>query len=153
MGQHTFAFDYKQIQWGDATGYKDFGWEDQDVYAIGYQYTQDNWALRAGYNHASHPIAELNTNVAGSPYPMAGYVINTFNILGFPATAEDHYTIGATYAVNDTFSIDLAYVYADETSTTMDTLLGFDSGGNPVIGPTTVDHAEDSISFQLTFNF
>ena len=50
MGQHTFAFDYKQIQWSDAKGYQDFGWEDQDAYAIGYQYAQDNWVFRLGYN-------------------------------------------------------------------------------------------------------
>jgi len=29
MDQHTFAFDYKQIQWSDAKGYEDFGWDDQ----------------------------------------------------------------------------------------------------------------------------
>ena len=51
-GQHTFAFDYKKIKWSDTKGYGDFGWEDQNVYAFGYQYTQDNWALRAGYNYA-----------------------------------------------------------------------------------------------------
>ena len=39
-----------------AKGYKDFGWEDQDVYAIGYQYAQDNWAVRLGYNYAESPI-------------------------------------------------------------------------------------------------
>ncbi len=60
MGQHTFAFDYKKIKWSDAKGYGDFGWEDSDVYAFGYQYTQDNWALRAGYNRADSAVVEYN---------------------------------------------------------------------------------------------
>jgi len=134
MGQHTFAFDYKQIKWSDAKGYDLFAWEDQDVYAFGYQYTQDNWALRAGYNYASHPISS------------ADEFTNTFNILGFPATAEQHYTVGGSYGFTDSFSLDLAYVYAPETETTMD---GMVMGG----APATVYHTENSLSFQLTYKF
>ena len=145
MQQHTFAFDYKQIQWGDAKGYKDFGWQDQDVFAAGYQYTQNNWALRVGYNHASHPIKDAPSAPVGSPNPAeyAGEAVNLFNLLGFPATAEDHYTLGGTYEFSDTFSLDMAYVYAPETETTMNTL----------IGPSTVYHMENSLSFQLTYEF
>jgi long-chain fatty acid transport protein len=58
MDGHTLAADYKKIKWSDAKGYKDFGWEDQNVYMIGYQFAQDNWAVRAGYNHAKSPIKE-----------------------------------------------------------------------------------------------
>jgi long-chain fatty acid transport protein len=162
MGQHTFAFDYKQIQWADAKGYKDFGWDDQDVYAIGYQYTENEWAVRLGYNHASHPLSEAPSGGAVQPsqsmegsYPNAGGdAINLFNILGFPATAEDHYTLGASYAFSDTFTLDLAYVYAAETKTTMTTIAGVNPmTGDLYTGPSTVWHAEDSISFQLTYNF
>ncbi len=133
MDQHTFAFDYKQIQWSDAKGYDLFAWEDQDVYAFGYQYTQDNWALRAGYNYASHPI------------PSADAFTNTFNILGFPATAEQHYTVGGSYGFTDSFSLDLAYVYSPETETTM--------AGMAMGAPATVYHTENSLSFQLTYQF
>ncbi|RLA69645.1 MAG: aromatic hydrocarbon degradation protein [Epsilonproteobacteria bacterium] len=137
MGQHTFAFDYKKIQWSDAKGYKDFGWEDSDVYAFGYQYTQDNWALRAGYNRADSAVVEtMNPS------------INMFNLLGFPATEEQHYTVGGTYALNDQFSIDLAYVYAPENTETFDVSalqMGLDS--------VTTGHREDSISFQLNYTF
>ena len=126
MGQHTFAFDYKQIQWSDAKGYDLFAWEDQDVYAFGYQYSQDNWALRAGYNYAEHPIS-------------ANPQTDMFNILGFPATAEQHFTVGGTYGLTDAFSLDLAYVYAPETTTTLSNM--------------TVYHTENSLSFQLTYEF
>jgi long-chain fatty acid transport protein len=158
MNQHTFAFDYKQVQWSDAKGYQDFGWEDQDVYAFGYQYAQDNWVLRAGFNHADHPIAEAPSGPAvippGSYAQAGGNAINLFNLLGFPATAEDHYTIGGSYAFTDSFAIDLAYIYAPETTTTMNTIVGINPvNGDMYTGPSSIYHAESSASFQLSYKF
>lgn len=137
MGQHTFAFDYKKIKWSDAKGYSDVSWEDQNVYAIGYQYSQDNWALRLGYNQADSAVVETKNPS-----------INMFNLLGFPATAEKHYTLGSTYEVNEQFSVDLAYVYADTSTKTFDISqlkMGLDS--------ITTDHSENSVSFQLNYTF
>jgi long-chain fatty acid transport protein len=137
MGQHTFAFDYKKIKWSDAEGYADVEWEDQDVFAVGYQYSQDNWALRAGYNHASSAVVETMDPSK-----------NMFNLLGFPATSEDHYSVGGTYAFNEQFSVDLAYVYSPESPKTFDVSalqMGLDT--------LTTDHREDSLSFQLTYKF
>ncbi len=139
-GQHTFAFDYKNIQWSDSKGYGDFGWEDQDVYAFGYQYTQDNWALRAGYNYADSAVVE-----GMSP------AINFFNLLGFPATAESHYTLGGSYAMTEAFSVDLAYVYAPTTTKTFST--GFMTPFGFAPGTITTDHREDSLSIQLAYKF
>ena len=139
-GQHTFAFDYKNIQWSDSKGYGDFGWEDQDVYAFGYQYTQDNWAVRAGYNYADSAVVE-----GMSP------AINFFNLLGFPATAESHYTLGGSYAMTEAFSVDLAYVYAPTTTETFST--GFMTPGGFAPGTITTDHREDSLSIQLAYKF
>ena len=136
-GQHTVAFDYKKIMWSDAKGYASFGWEDQDVYAVGYEYRQDNWALRAGYNHASSAVVET-MNPA----------LNMFNLLGFPATAESHYAVGGTYAINEQFSFDLAYVYAVNTTETFD-ISALQMGLDTV----TTDHREDTISFQLNYKF
>jgi long-chain fatty acid transport protein len=138
MAGHTFALDYKQIKWGSAKGYKDFGWEDQNVFILGYQFAQDNWALRAGYNHASNPIKEANPAVAG------GVAFNMLNLLGFPATVENHYTIGGSYAFSKMTSLDLAYVYADETT---------DSYSMGTFGPIQTKHSQDSASVQLNFNF
>jgi len=158
VGKHTLAFDYKQIKWSDAKGYKDFGWEDQDVYALGYQLKEDKWRLRAGYNHASHPIAEKQSGPAviapGSYAQAGGNALNMFNLLGFPATAEDHYTIGGGYEFTDNFYVDLAYVYAPETSTTMNTIVGLNPAtGEMYTGESTVDHSESSLSFQLSYRF
>jgi long-chain fatty acid transport protein len=137
MGQHTIAFDYKKIKWSEAKGYGDYGWDDSDVYAVGYQYTEKEWTVRFGYNHAASAVVE-NTNPT----------LNFFNLLGFPANAEDHYTLGASYEFTNNFSVDLAYVYADETSDTFDiSALGM---GTDTI---TTSHAEDSVSFQLAYQF
>ena len=158
MGQHTFAADYKQIQWSSAKGYEEFGWDDQNVIAVGYQYTKDNWILRLGYNHANNPLTEFQSGpevITPGNYAMAaGNALNLFNLLGFPATAEDHYTMGGTYAFNEAFSLDFAYVYAPETTTTMNTIVGVNpTTGDMYIGPTTVYHTENSLSFQLTYKF
>lgn len=138
MGQHTFAFDYKKIQWSSAKGYKAFGWEDQDVYAFGYQFTQDNWALRAGYNYSDSAVVEVQD-------PR----LNFFNLLGFPATAEKHYTVGGSYALTDQFSIDLAYVYQTKSTKTF-SLQGLSADPQ---GTISTDHSEDSVSFQLAYKF
>ena len=158
MEHHSFAFDYKQISWSDAKGYKDFGWQDQDVYAFGYEYSQDNWALRAGYNYASNPLSEAPSGpqvIPAGSYAMAGgNALNLFNLLGFPATAEEHYTIGGTYEYSEVFSVDLAYVYAGKTTTTMNTIVGLNpQTGDMYTGPSSVEHTENSISFQLTYKF
>jgi len=137
MGQHTIAFDYKKIKWSEAKGYGDYGWDDSDVFAVGYQYTQNEWTLRLGYNHADSAVVEN-----------ADPRLNFFNLLGFPANAEDHYTVGGSYAFTNNFSLDLAYVYADETSDTFDiSQLGMG------IDTITTSHAEDSVSFQLAYKF
>ncbi len=135
--QHKFAFDYKNIQWSDAKGYSSFGWEDQDVYAFGYEYSQDNWAVRLGYNYAGSAVVELQD-------PR----LNLFNLLGFPATAESHYTVGGTYEVTDDFSIDLAYVHQPTSTKT------FSVAGLPFPAEEfTVDHQESSYTFQLNYKF
>jgi len=157
VGQHTFAFDYKKIKWSNAKGYKDFGWEDQNVYALGYQYKQDKWTFRAGYNHSTQPIKQAPSGPAvihpGSYAQAGGNALNLFNLLGFP-TAEKHYTIGGGYEFTDHIYMDLAYVYAPKTSTTMRTITGMNPAtGDLYTGETTVDHTESSLSFQISYRF
>lgn len=142
MGQHTIAFDYKKIKWSDAKGYSDFGWDDSDVYAVGYQYTENEWSIRLGYNYASSAVVELDGTAP------SGAALNFFNLLGFPATAEKHYTVGASYEFTNTFSLDLAYVYQDNNNETFDISGLFGPGAN-----ISTDHAEDSVSFQLAYKF
>ncbi|PHS55896.1 MAG: aromatic hydrocarbon degradation protein [Sulfurimonas sp.] len=151
MQGHTLAFDYKIINWEDAEGYKDFEWENQDVIAIGYEYATDKWAVRLGYQYADSAVKEQATNFtaqgdisAPNSAGLNGSTVNTFNALGFPGNVETHITVGASYAVNEKMSVDLAYVRALEADDTFTNFAGQDM---------TVTHSEDSISFQMNYNF
>jgi long-chain fatty acid transport protein len=122
---HTLALDWKQYGWGNADGYKDFNWEDQNVYSVGYEYAKKKWALRAGYNYAKSPIKEMSaTNAFAGGWSMSEYnggAINYFNLAGFPATIEQHITFGGGYNFNDSVELNLAYVYSPEVTETFNT--------------------------------
>ena len=161
MGKHTIAMDYKIINWEDAEGYKDFGWEDQDIVAVGYEYSTDAWAIRMGYSKADSAVqdntgkqlpldvmmaqgtnAGLGTNMI-DPSTFAG-LTNTLNALGFPGNIESHYAFGGTYNISKTVSMDLAYVYAPEVTTSVLNMLGQNI---------TTKHSETSYSAQLNLAF
>jgi len=145
---NTVALDYKQIKWSSAKGYEDFEWEDQSVVALGYEYATAGWAARLGYNYASSPISEQTVTNPQTDMPnssgLTPGVVNTFNLLGFPAIVESHMTIGGSYVVSETTSIDLAYAYAPEVSNTYKNFMGQDI---------TTTHSQTSLSFQLNYNF
>jgi long-chain fatty acid transport protein len=157
---NTIALDYKQIKWASAKGYKDFNWEDQNVYMIGYQYAQDSWALRAGYNYAKSPIKARSAASMFTPGDYDGAALNTLNLLGFPAIVEEHYTVGGSFAFNKTTSIDLAYVYVPEVTETFDNsaltqAMIYANTGTPSSATSTIStkHSQDAVSFQLNFAF
>ncbi len=146
MNEHTIAIDYKQINWEDAKGYKDFGWKNQDVIAIGYEYAASGWALRAGYNYAESPIEEAA--LGSTPASMqAGTMNNMFNLVGFPATVESHITVGGSYDLSEQTTLDLAYVYSPEASETFNIMT---SGGPSTI---TTKHTQTAFSAQVSFRF
>ena len=149
MNEHTIAVDYKQIAWSDAKGYEDFKWEDQDVVSIGYEYATKDWAARLGYNYASSPITEQATADDLDP---TGSAINMFNLLGFPGIVESHITVGGTYNVSASTSIDLAFAYAPEVTETF-SMADFAAFGptNPTQIETT--HSQTSVSFGLNYTF
>jgi len=142
MGKHTFAVDYKVINWESAAGYQDFGWEDQKVISLGYEYTTDAWAVRLGYSDANSAVKD-NTN---KTLALNSALTNTFNAVGFPGNIETHYAMGGTYNFSKLVSIDLAYVYAPESTNTY-TSNAF--GANPM----SVKHSETSYSAQLNVAF
>ncbi|MEA1915414.1 MAG: outer membrane protein transport protein [Campylobacterota bacterium] len=140
LDNHTIAIDYKQIKWSKAKGYKDFAWSDQNVVAVGYEYAVDKWALRAGYNHASNPISDQG---------LAGTLVNTMNLLGFPAVVETHMSVGGRYAINEKTSIDLAYVHVPKKT------LSYKISNAPFPGERniTTTHGQSSFSMQLNHKF
>lgn len=160
MGQHTIAADYKKIQWSNAKGYKDFKWDDQNVYMIGYQFSQDNWALRAGYNYAKSPIKAQSAANMMTPGDYDGAAINTLNLLGFPAIITTHYAVGGSYAFTKVTSLDLAGVYSPKVTETFDNsamtqAMIAQGGGNPtgVTSSITTSHSQQAVTAQLNFKF
>ena len=47
-----------------------------------------------------------------------GGMLNYFNLLGFPATSENHFTADGTYNFTKNFSADLTVVYSPVKKTT-----------------------------------
>lgn len=105
------TFDYKVIAWSEASGYKEFGWDDQNVMALGAAYHLNGTTLRAGYNHAKNPLKE---RAISNPTTGVRNAVNFFNNIGFPATAENHYTFGASHQFTKIFGMDFSYVYSPE---------------------------------------
>ena len=143
FGGSTLGLDYKRIQWSKAKGYEDFDWKDQDVIIVGYQYTTEDWALRAGYNYAKSPIEEQTSATPNSAGLSSG-LVNTFNLLGFPAIVQSHVAVGGSYNFSKKTSVDVAYTYAPEVSNTYT---------NFVNQPITTKHSQQGVSAQLNYKF
>jgi len=137
MGASTVAFDYKQISYGSAKGMEDFGWEDQSVYAVGYEYATKSWALRVGYNYGESPVPTDITDPESFAQVLG-------SLLQFPGIAESHFTIGGSYSISETMSFDLAYMYATGSATA--TLPAGFGGG-------TIDATNDQSAVSGALNF
>jgi len=143
FGKNTVAFDYKQLKWEDAKGYKDFNWKNQDVFAFGYEYKLEEFALRLGYNYAKSPISEQDVKSVNSA-GLSGGLVNTFNTLGFPGIVESHFTLGGAFKLDKQTSLATAFVYAPENEITYKNFLGQDS---------KTSHSQTSLSFNLVYKF
>jgi long-chain fatty acid transport protein len=151
MGENTISADYKNIAWGDTAGYGDFGWENQDVYSVGYEYAAKSWAVRLGYNYAKSPIVEQAAANPATQY--IGAVQNFFNLSGFPGIVETHYTIGGGYNVSDALSLDGSFIYAPETTNTFDTSALTQALGAPGVSSANVKHSQMALTIAGTYKF
>lgn len=155
--------DVKWMNWADAAGYSDFDWNDQWVYAVGFQVEpKKNLFLRAGFNYAKNPVDEHDSfdgsfnpatgqpnsavDVQGTVFPR--YYYETFRIVGFPAIVEKHLTLGAGYRFTDRFSMNIGYMHAFEKTIS-------ETGTDPFGRPVTLESklSEDSLDFGLTWVF
>ncbi len=122
--QVTITGDYRYIAWGLAEGYKDFGWENQSVYALGFEFRPNKqFRFRGGYNYADSPIKDVSGEMGSLLTDVQGtYVFNQavsmLNMVGFPAIATTHFTLGAGYDFTENLTIDGAFMYAPETEVT-----------------------------------
>ncbi len=143
----TYTADYKNIKWGDAKGYKDFGWEDQKVLALGLKYNANKYWYGLGFNKANNPVPNNTdpTSVAGGANTN-GHTMNLFNYAMFPATITKAYTFGAGYDMTKDSSIAFAYMYAPETSDTV-------SATTVGVGDITTKHSQSATTIAYKFKF
>lgn len=158
MGNWMFTADAKQIKWGDAEGYKDFNWEDQNVFGIGAKYSGNGYWVGAGYNFGSDPIDKLKDNT-GTMNDYNAQVVNLFNNHFFPAVVESHITFGGGYNITKNMAIDAAVVYAPEVNKTVKTGLlsaALDPANPGVMDYGTeheVTHSQIGYTVSLRMNF
>ena len=140
------TFEVKEIQWGSAKGYKDFGWKDQTVFGLGGKYKADGYWVGLGYNYGKNPIPNNTdtTNVGGGN--QNGHTMNMFNYVLFPATVESTYTCGTGFDLSDITSITLAYTYAPEVSDTV-------AATTLAVGDVTTKHSQQALTIGAKFRF
>lgn len=136
-GDISVTVDWKNIRWGDARGYQDFGWQNQDVYALGAEYRMDDLSLRAGFNYGANPIAEQPASDGGR--------INLLNMGMFPAVTQRHYTLGAGYQFTKNVGADFAATYGMSGDVLSET------GANA--GTVKVTNDQIAISANLNYSF
>lgn len=153
MNNWLLTADAKQIKWGDAEGYKDFNWDDQNVYGLGAKYTGNGFWVGAGYNYAEDPIEVLGTDAN----PMTAYsneAIDVFNNHFFPAVVEKHYTFGGGYSLSKNMTLEGAVVYAAEVSKTVDSSAVTSAlAGMPMSSSHEVTHSQLGYTVSLRMNF
>jgi long-chain fatty acid transport protein len=108
-------------------------WDDQDVIQLGAAYdVTDAFTVRAGYNHADNPIPDDNVSFL------------------FPATIEDHYTLGFGYEFTPVSSVDFSLTYAPEVSVTESATESNNLGTSP---ENTIKHSQTSWQLMYSHRF
>jgi long-chain fatty acid transport protein len=142
----SLAFDYQRINYSKvksignpmdltktlgAVDGPGFGWVDLNVIKLGVEWKQSqNLTLRAGYNHTNNPISGANV---------------TFNIIA-PGVITDHYTLGATYKLDDKSDLTFAYMHAPKNTVTGS------SGLSPALTE-TIHMSQQSLGIQYGWKF
>ncbi len=146
------GIDIRLINWKNAKGYKEFGWKNQTVFAVGGEYKLDKLALRAGYNYGKSPLSNYNqgnppykqTTIPSFDNPFQEPQIVAFNLVGFPAIAEQHITLGAGYQFTNHFTLNVSYVYSPKVKRKM-------TAGNNTVLETSM--SQQSIGVGLDWSF
>lgn len=146
----TVTADYRLIQWASAGGYKEFGWKDQTVIAIGGKYSGEGYWVGVGYNNANNPIGVFANGVVNA-YGNNGGIVNMFNNLMFPAIIKDSYTLGGGYSLNKSFDLAASFVYSPKVTSRVDISDAARLAPGSLFNTTT--HSQQSYSLSLRYKF
>ena len=148
---YTLTADYRLVQWGSAAGYKEFGWKDQTVIAVGGKYSGDGYWLGAGYNNANNPISVFANGVAANATNGQNGIGNMFNNLMFPAIIKSSYTLGGGYSLSKNLGFDASLVISPKVTSTVD--ISDARGLAPGSLFNTTTHSQRSYSASLRYTF
>ncbi|HIO70492.1 MAG TPA: aromatic hydrocarbon degradation protein [Campylobacterales bacterium] len=144
----VYTADYRQIKWNEAKGYKDFGWDNQDVIGIGAKYEGGSYWIGIGANFSNNPIPNNGdtTKVTSMGPNTNGDTMNLLNYAMFPAIITEHYSIGGGMKVGKDVSIATAFVYAPEVSEKA-------SARSVGVGDVETKHSQQSLTLSLKYQF
>lgn len=144
MGNMMYTADFKQIAWGQAKGYKDFNWEDQNVYAVGAKYSGKGYWAGIGFNYAEDPIKTGDNQLQ-----------DLFNNHFFPGIVESHFTFGGGYELTNRMTLEGAVVYAPEVTKKVDVsnIANGLTGGMITSAEHEVKHSQIGYTVSLRMNF
>jgi long-chain fatty acid transport protein len=148
---YTLTADYKSIQWSSAKGYKEFGWKDQTVVAVGAKYAGNGYWLGLGYNSADDPIGVFANGVPANSTNGQNGVGNFFNNMMFPAIVKDSYTLGGGFDMTKALSLELAAMFAPEVKKTVDVSDAIQQAPGTLSNTTT--HSQSAYSVSLRYKF
>lgn len=148
---YTLTADYRLIQWGSAAGYREFGWKDQTVIAIGGKYAGEGYWLGAGYNNANNPISAFANGIPSNATNGRNGIGNMFNNLMFPAIIKSSYTLGGGYSLNRNLELDAALVISPKVTSTVDISDARALPAGLLFNTTT--HSQRSYSASLRYKF
>ncbi len=144
---YKLGLDYKKITWSSADGYDSFHWDDQNVYSIGGEYKLNKLTLRAGFNYAKAPIDGKFESSVVSGVPYNEVQLGYFNLIGFPAITDRHYTMGFGYDFSKKLTLDVSYVLAPKSKVTYN--IPEIMGG----GLVESTNKQNAFTFGLTYSF
>ena len=134
------AVELMYLPWNKAKGYKDFGWKEQLVFKVGGEYKlTDKLTLRAGYNYGKSPVRGRSFNTTNPQEAGA----ECMKIIGFPAIAQHHISVGVGYNLTQSVRLDISYMHAFKN--TVQSVVN----GNVY----KAKLSEDSVSIGLTWSF
>ncbi|MDO8207998.1 MAG: outer membrane protein transport protein [Gallionella sp.] len=146
----TVTADYRLIQWASAGGYKEFGWKDQTVVAVGGKYAGEGYWVGAGYNNSNNPIGAF-ANGAVNQYGNNGGIVNMFNNLMFPGIINNSYTLGGGYTLNKSFDLAASAVFSPKVTSRVDISDAMAQAPGTTFNTTT--HSQQSYSISLRYKF
>jgi long-chain fatty acid transport protein len=149
--------DARWVNWGGATGYKDFGWQNVWVYGAGLQFDAipKKLVLRAGYTFGGNPVkTEKGFNGTGSPANVTevqgnyvnNYYYQTFRVVGFPAVVESHASLGLSYAFDNQSSLEIGYTRSFNKTVT-------EQGLNLLGAATTISSTLSEDSYEVGYRY